>query len=627
MLTTGTVLQDRYRVVSLLGEGGMGAVYRAWDTRLNVPVALKEMTPQPGLDPQMLAQLRQQFRQEAEVLARLNHPHLVRVTDFFEERGNTYLVMDFVEGESLADRIVRRGPLPEAEVLASAGQLLSALAYCHTRGVIHRDIKPQNVIIQPDGRAVLVDFGLVKLWDPHDPRTKTAMRGMGTPEYAPPEQYETDIGHTDARSDVYSMGAMLYHALAGQAPPTATLRMAAPERFVPVRELNPRVSPSTETAILRAMELARSQRWQSAGEMAEALGVSSPLAPTQPAGRGALATPRGGKTMAIPGAQPRAPTRRRVPVWAWALGGLAVLLVCLAMVGLRGLVVRRARVAATAQAQEQAQVTATAQSQMTSTAQAQKIATAQIVRATATAQAQATAAAQAAHATATAQIHTIATAQTARATATAEARAAATAAASGGDPLVAASRWPVVLSDSFSANENDWPAGDYSDERVAGNRLIANGKYRWEATALDDVIWWSIPEAASVSDFYLTAEARRVSGVEDGQYGVIFRRADRDNYGLFKIEDSQYFKVSLQYEGEWDTVIDWTKSSTIRPDGVNRLTVVGRGSHLTFYINDEYVGEADESRLSGGKTGVAIELVAADDSAVFEFDNFEVRAP
>ncbi|HUW08706.1 MAG TPA: protein kinase, partial [Anaerolineae bacterium] len=88
MLTTGTILQDRYRIVSPLGQGGMGAVYRAWDTRLNVPVALKEMTPQPGLDPQTLAQLRQQFQQEALVLARLNHPHLVRVTDFFEEHGN-----------------------------------------------------------------------------------------------------------------------------------------------------------------------------------------------------------------------------------------------------------------------------------------------------------------------------------------------------------------------------------------------------------------------------------------------------------------------------------------------------------------------------------------------------------
>jgi serine/threonine-protein kinase len=159
MLTTGTILQSRYRIVSLVEQGGMAAVYRAWDMRLKVPMALKEMMPQPGLDPHTLAQLRQQFEQEATVLARLNHPHLVRVTDFFEERGNGYLVMDFVEGESLADRIKRDGVLPEAEVLAWADQLLDALAYCHSQGIIHRDVKPQNVIIRADGRAVLVDFG------------------------------------------------------------------------------------------------------------------------------------------------------------------------------------------------------------------------------------------------------------------------------------------------------------------------------------------------------------------------------------------------------------------------------------------------------------------------------------
>ncbi len=253
-LTTGKVLQNRYRVVSLLGEGGMGAVYRAWDTRLNVPTALKEMIPQPGIDQRTLAQLRQQFRQEAQILARLNHPHLVRVGDFFEEGGNTYLVMDFVAGEGLAEIIKREGAQPEKQVVAWAGQLLDALAYCHSQGVIHRDVKPQNVIIRPDGRAVLVDFGLVKLWDPGDPRTKTAMRGMGTPEYAPPEQYDIEMGHTDARSDVYGLGATLYHALTGQAPPTATMRMADPEQFAPPRAVASGVSKQTEAVVLKALE-------------------------------------------------------------------------------------------------------------------------------------------------------------------------------------------------------------------------------------------------------------------------------------------------------------------------------------------------------------------------------------
>ena len=329
-LATGQILQDRYRIVSMLGQGGMGAVYRAWDMRLDVVMALKEMVPQPGLDSQTLAELRRQFQQEAVVLARLHHPHLVRVTDFFEEGGNAYLVMDFVEGESLDHRIEREGALPEAQVLEWADQLLDALAYCHAQGVIHRDVKPQNVVIRPDGEATLVDFGLVKLWDPHDPRTRTAMRGMGTPEYAPPEQYDTQMGHTDPRSDVYSLGATLYHILTGQAPPTATMRIASPGTFQLPRALNPRLSPTMEAAVVRATELAVDNRFATARDMAAALrGEAPPVGPT-PAGTKVIpgiqpvpsAAPAYDSMRAIPAAQPVPPARRKpVPAWAWVVGG------------------------------------------------------------------------------------------------------------------------------------------------------------------------------------------------------------------------------------------------------------------------------------------------------------------
>ncbi len=321
MLTPGTVLQNRYRIISLLGQGGMGAVYRAWDMRLNIPVAVKEMVPQPGIDPQTLAQLRQQFYQEAQVLARLDHPNLVRVTDYFEEWGNAYLVMNFVEGQSLADLIAARGPLPETQALEWARQLLDALAYCHAQGVVHRDIKPQNIIIRADGRPILVDFGLVKLWDPRDPRTRTVVRAMGTPEYAPPEQW--GMGHTDPRSDLYSLGATLYHALTGQAPPTATDRTADPRILVPPRGIAPYLRPETERAILRAMELVKDARWSSAAEMAAALGA--PAAPA-PVSRPAPAVPPPPPTRTMPGPSPAAPARVRIPVWTWVLGGVVLLL-------------------------------------------------------------------------------------------------------------------------------------------------------------------------------------------------------------------------------------------------------------------------------------------------------------
>ena len=179
--------------------------------------------------------------------------------------------MKFVEGKVCRARAARRRT--EARVVAWSEELLEALSYCHSQGIIHRDIKPQNIIIRPDGQAVLVDFGLVKLWDPNDPKTRTAVRGIGTPQYAPPEQYELDVGHTEPRSDLYSLGATMYHALTGQAPPTATMRISAPEDFMSIRTLAGSVSQRTAAAIERAMELARSKRWATAAEMAQGLGV------------------------------------------------------------------------------------------------------------------------------------------------------------------------------------------------------------------------------------------------------------------------------------------------------------------------------------------------------------------
>lgn len=327
MLDSSSVLQNRYRIIRKLGEGGMGAVYHAWDMRLSIPVALKEMIPQVDIKPEILQELRTQFQQEATVLARLNHPNLVGVTDFFEEGRNVYLVMQFVEGVSLAEQIKRYGALPEAQVLAWSAQLLEALSYCHSQGIIHRDIKPQNIIIRPDGQAVLVDFGLVKLWDPTDPKTRTAVRGIGTPQYAPPEQYELEAGHTGPRSDLYSLGATMYHALTGQAPPTATLRISAPEEFAPIRAVAGHVSQRTASAIERAMELPRSKRWPTAAEMARGLGLrirdwGLPGATPASADRQG----RGGTVRMGMGATERMPARRRFPVWAWGIVGVLALL-------------------------------------------------------------------------------------------------------------------------------------------------------------------------------------------------------------------------------------------------------------------------------------------------------------
>ena len=230
-LAKGYVLHNRYHIRRFLGQGGMATVYEAHDAVLNCSCAVKEMVPDPAASPQALVGARDQFRREAQVLATLRHPGLPRVIDHFEERGHAYLVMDFVAGESLAERLERlKGrPLPEHLAVGWTQQLLDALEYCHRHNVIHRDIKPHNAIVTPDGRVVLVDFGLLKLYDPSRPGTATVVRGMGTPEYTPPEQYDAPgTGHTDARSDIYALGATLYHLVTGEAPRGYSYRRRRP---------------------------------------------------------------------------------------------------------------------------------------------------------------------------------------------------------------------------------------------------------------------------------------------------------------------------------------------------------------------------------------------------------------
>jgi serine/threonine-protein kinase len=262
-------LARRYQIVRPLGSGGMGTVYLARDTRFQRRfVALKE-----NADRSYAA--REQFRLEAEVLANLSHPHLPAVTDhFITDDGRQFLVMDYVEGEDLEDRVYRLGALSEAKALIWADQVLDALAYLHTQSppVIHRDVKPANVRITPEGKAVLVDFGIAKQLVPGQ-ATATVARQSGSPGYAPIEQYS---GGTDQRSDIYALGATLYFALTGHEPPESTM-LASGQTLTRPRELNDSISRRTEKAVLRAMHTQARDRFQSAQEMRGALQSTQPL--------------------------------------------------------------------------------------------------------------------------------------------------------------------------------------------------------------------------------------------------------------------------------------------------------------------------------------------------------------
>jgi eukaryotic-like serine/threonine-protein kinase len=260
-------LWARYSILELVALGGMGAIYKAEDVRLEGRFcAVKEVIPNPGATRDEQQQAQVQFHREATILARLDHPNLPKVSDFFVFDGRDYLVMDFVPGEDLHQIIENERAngktLPEATVLAWAEQLSDALNYLHSQDppVLHRDIKPSNIKLTPSGTIKLVDFGLAKLMQPDDNRTITVLQGRGTLQYTPLEQYGGDIGHTDVRSDIYSFGATLYHLLTGIAPADAKTRFLDPKVLKPVKEFNPGVSTRTENAILRAMAMHPNQR-------------------------------------------------------------------------------------------------------------------------------------------------------------------------------------------------------------------------------------------------------------------------------------------------------------------------------------------------------------------------------
>lgn len=336
MLSPDTLIHNRYRVVRQIGQGGIGAVYESIDTRLGNTVALKQTLV--GNE-----ELLQAFKREAQLLAGLRHPVLPRVIDYFVDDAGQFLVMDFIAGDDLAARLEQQSaPLPLNEVLDWAEHLLDALQFLHQRAepIIHRDIKPQNLKVTPEGQIFLLDFGLAK------GRTSAAevdslksVYGY-TPRYAPLEQIRGK--GTDARSDLYALGATLYHLLSNTLPPNALERAGAvwgkeADPLIPLHGLAPHVPVGISAIIMRMLALDVSERPSSAIEARTALRTA----------RAALDAPTvANPTVSMPA--PVSPPRQK-PVqeqhvgqvlpekgrrnWL-AAGGIVAVLVLIALVGL-----------------------------------------------------------------------------------------------------------------------------------------------------------------------------------------------------------------------------------------------------------------------------------------------------
>lgn len=272
-LKKNELIRNRYMIKKIIGQGGMGCIYLAEDTRLSGRLcALKEVEHDRTLNSALNKEARNQFKQEATILARLDHPNLPKVSDFFSMSNRDYLIMDYIPGDDLRTLLLKAKHqnkfLREKEVRSWAIQLADALIYLHNQAppILHRDIKPSNLKLNANGVLKLVDFGLVKLLAPGE-MTITIIRGQGTAIYTPLEQYGGDGSHTDVRSDIYSFGTTLYHLLTNNPPADARARFINPDVLTLPRKLNSNISLQMERAILWAIQLHPDERPQDMAQL------------------------------------------------------------------------------------------------------------------------------------------------------------------------------------------------------------------------------------------------------------------------------------------------------------------------------------------------------------------------
>lgn len=314
----GTVLSGRYRLEAKLGSGGMSTVYLAKDTTLDRPVAVKVMHREMSEQADQL----ERFRQEARAVAKLSHPNVVAVIDAGEDGGYPYIVFEYVEGETLKARINRVGALDVQEALAYAIEIGRGLTVAHARNMVHRDIKPQNVLIDAEGRAKLTDFGISRQLE-KDGLTATG-RVLGTTDYVAPEQA---MGRgADQRSDIYSLGVVLFEMLSGHVPFQADSQVGVAMKHVneelpDVQGERPEISAATALVVERATSKDPARRYADIGEMIDDLSTALEV---EAARAGSTTGEATSVLEAVPPAQRKLSARAR---WPWGVVALALVIV------------------------------------------------------------------------------------------------------------------------------------------------------------------------------------------------------------------------------------------------------------------------------------------------------------
>lgn len=622
-----------YQIVAPLGEGGMAAVYKAYQPSMERYVAIKVLPRQMAISQEFLAR----FKLEAKLLAQLQHPHILPVFDYGETDGYTYIVMSYIKSGTLAD-LMKTRRFSMAEIGAIISQIGSALGYAHMRGMIHRDVKPSNVLIDETGNCLLTDFGLARMVEAPSNLTSSGAI-MGTPSYMSPEQGAgTKI---DKRSDIYSLGVILFELLAGRVPYTAETPVAIVFKHIQdplpsVRKYNPDLSAEIEAILYKALAKNPEDRYPTVEDFVRAFEqansfkqppvqtnaqdkivetialpaknpASPPLPPTISTNesdippREPLIIPQPDRIARWETKPPSTPSLQTAPRKSRNTFGLlaafALVIICFIAAGAAFLGY-----------------------QMVSSGQAAQ-------QATGTADALA-----AANDTATVEaFSTIAVSQTQSAVATATAaeaayRANATATAANMSAQATANWKQADVLEKFDDNSNKWltPIFDATNAYWSGKGLISNGMYQFKVIQTRKPFAYLLPYSdLTANDFDLKVSARQLGGTPDQVCYGLFYRANSDQQDYFVVCDNQNYSIE-HFDGKnYVTLRDWTKSTAIKPGEWNTLWVSGRKNTFVFYINDQQVDTVNTNSLLSGSMGIFFEVFNKDTPTV-QFDNFSI---